>query len=76
MTRAREASDLQVPDVVVMAIDPAGCAGTARGSEDPVRIAIRIHPGTLTGRATDLTLDLQARRDRELTLQKRPSYTD
>jgi len=67
---------LQVADVVAMVIDPASRAGRARGSEDPVRSAIRIHPGTLTGRATDLTLDLQAGRDRELTLQKWPSYTD
>src|ERR1700675_4265555 len=48
---------LQVADVIVMVIDPAWRAGTARGSEDPVRIADRIHPGTLTGRATDRTLD-------------------
>jgi hypothetical protein len=67
---------LQVADVVVMGIDPAWHAGTARDSQDPVRMAIRIHLGTLTGRASDLTLDLQARRDRELTLQKGPSYTD
>jgi hypothetical protein len=76
MTRAREGSGWQVADVVAMAIDPAWWAGTARGSDDPVRMAIRIHPGTLTGRATDLTLDPQARRDSELTLRKWPSYTD
>ncbi len=67
---------MQVANVIVMAIDPAWRAGPARGTEDPVRIAIRIHPGTLTGRATDLTLDPQAWRGSELTLQKWPSYTD
>jgi len=45
---------LQVADVVVMAIDLAWRAGTARDSQDPVRMAFRIHLGTLTGRATDL----------------------
>jgi hypothetical protein len=46
-----------VADVVGIAIDPVWWADAAIGSEDPVRIAIRIHPGTLTGRATDLTLE-------------------
>jgi hypothetical protein len=64
---------------VGIAIDLAGRAGAAIGSGDPVRIAIRIHPETLTGRATDLTLEPKpgeaSEGASELTLQKRPSYT-
>ena len=62
-------------DVMGIAIDPARRVGAAMGSEDPVRIAIRIHPGTLTGRATDPTLEPKPVEASELTLQKRPSYT-
>jgi len=46
-----------VADVVGIGIDPVWRADAAIGSEDPVRIAIRIHPGTLTGPAADLTLE-------------------
>jgi len=53
---------LQVADVAVIRLDRTWRVRVAKGAENPVRFARGILPGTLTGRATNLTLDPRAPR--------------